>query len=162
MHSNEDAAAGMDCASSSSAVRANSVGDQQRTLTNLADSSLEKPHSDRPTKPCFIEAQIASLQAANGFRVEIVGESGLRGRDFDLVASRDGIVLNIEVTGKDDIPLSAKTVRNTLTSKRTQLPVTGPAIVYMHVPATWMQDLKSAQATFSEAFIEVFCPVQTI
>jgi hypothetical protein len=83
----------------------------------------------RPTKPCFIEAQIASLQAANGFRVEIVGESGLRGGDFDLTASRDGMALNIEVTGKDDVPLSAKTIRNTLTSKRTQLPVTGPAIL---------------------------------
>jgi hypothetical protein len=118
--------------------------------------ALRKRFHNRPTKPCFIEAQIASLQVANGFRVEIVEESGLRGRDFDLVASRDGVVLNIEVTGKDDIPLSAKTVRNTLTSKRTQLPITGPALVYMHVPANWMRDLKSAQAAFSEAFIDVF------
>jgi hypothetical protein len=117
---------------------------------------LRRRFHARPTKPCFIEAQIASLQAAHGFRVEIVGESGLRGRDFDLTASRDGIALNIEVTGKDDIPLSAKTIRNTLTGKRTQLPVTGPAIVYMHVPANWMQDLKAAQATFSEAFRDVF------
>lgn len=110
----------------------------------------------RPTKPCFIEAQIASLQAANGFKVEIVGESGLRGRDFDLTARRDGIVLNIEVTSKDEIPLSAKTVRNTLKSKRTQLPTTGPAILYMHIPANWMQDKKAAQAIFSEAFSDVF------
>jgi hypothetical protein len=93
---------------------------------------------------------------ANGFGVEIVGESGLRGRDFDLTASRAGMTLNIEVTGKDEIPLSAKTIRNTLTSKRTQLPTTGPAVVYMHIPANWMQDKKAAQAIFSEAFIDVF------
>jgi hypothetical protein len=117
---------------------------------------LRRRFHTRPTKPCFIEAQIASLQVANGFRVEIVGESGLRGRDFDLTARRDGMALNIEVTGKDEIPLSAKTIRNTLTSKRTQLPTTVPAIVYMHVPANWMQDKKAAQAIFSEAFNDVF------
>jgi hypothetical protein len=117
---------------------------------------LRRRFHSRPTKPCFIEAQIASLQAANGFRVEIVGERGLRGGDFDLTARRDGIALNIEVTGKDEIPLSANTIRNTLTSKRTQLPTTGPAIVYMHIPANWMQDKKAAQAIFSEAFTDVF------
>jgi hypothetical protein len=102
---------------------------------------LRKRFHTRSTKPCFIEAQVASLQATNGFRVEIVGESGLRRRDFDLTTSRDGLMLNIEVTGKDDIPLSAKTIRNTLTSKRTQLLVTGPTVVYMHsnppLPCFW-------------------------
>jgi hypothetical protein len=138
-------------------------------IIKLADAFFTLGHSEavglevlrrrfyaRPTKPCFIEAQIASLQAAKGFRVEIVGESGLRGGDFDLTASRDGMTLNIEVTGKDEIPLSAKTIRNTLTSKRTQLPTIGPAVVYMHIPANWMQDKKAAQAIFSEAFIDVF------
>src|ERR1700721_1088652 len=94
----------------------------------------------RPTKPCFIEAQIASLQAANGFKVEIVGESGLRGRDFALTATPEAVAVNIEVTSKDEIPLSAKTVRITLKSKRTQLPTTGPPILYMHLPANWMQN----------------------
>jgi hypothetical protein len=34
----------------------------------------------RPTKPCFIEAEIASLLVCNGFQVEIIKESGIRGR----------------------------------------------------------------------------------
>jgi hypothetical protein len=76
----------------------------------------------RPTKPCFIETEIASLLTVNGFTVEIIGESGVRGRDFDLSARRDEITLSIEVTGKEGARLTANAIKNTLKHKRTQIP----------------------------------------
>ena len=117
---------------------------------------LRERFHKRPTKPCFIETEIASLITVNGFTVEIIGESGVRGRDFDLSARRDEITLSIEVTGKEGVRLTAKTIKNTLTGKRTQLPATGPAILYMHVPASWMQNLSEAQGIFNQAFNDFF------
>jgi hypothetical protein len=62
---------------------------------------LRKRFQERPTKPCYIEAEIASLLTFNGFQVEIIGESGVRGRDFDFTATHDKISLSVEVTGKE-------------------------------------------------------------
>jgi hypothetical protein len=117
---------------------------------------LRKRFHERPTKPCYIELQVASLLSVNGFHIEIIGESGVRGRDFDLSATQDTISLSIEITGKDDIPLTANTIRNTLRGKRTQIPTNRPAILYMHIPAIWMRDRAQAQRTFTEAFESSF------
>jgi hypothetical protein len=92
---------------------------------------LRKRFHVRPTKPCFIETEIASVLTVNGFKVEIIGESGMRGRDFDLSATRGEISLSVEVTGKEGASLTANTIRNTLKSKRTQVPASGPAILYI-------------------------------
>ena len=117
---------------------------------------LQQRFHKRPTKPCFIETEIASLLTVNGFTVEIIGESGVRGRDFDLSAHRDEIALSIEVTGKEGMRLTANTIKNTLTGKRTQIPATAPAILYMHVPANWMQNIPEAQGIFNQAFNDFF------
>ncbi len=73
----------------------------------------------RPTKPCFIETEIASLLGYNGLEVEVIGESGM--------------------PGKEDGPLTVQTISNTLKSKRTQVPSIPPAILYMRIPAEWME-----------------------
>jgi hypothetical protein len=117
---------------------------------------LRKRFQERPTKSCYIEAEIASLLTFNGFRVQIIGESGMRGRDFDFTANRDEISLSVEVTGKEGKPLTVSTIRNTLTKKRTQIPPNRPAVVYMHLPGIWMRDRAKAQAIFTKAFNEVF------
>jgi hypothetical protein len=108
----------------------------------------------RPTKPCFIEAEIASLLVFNGFEVEIIKESGIRGEDFDLLATKDGITVSVEVTSKEDGPLTDKTIKNTLHSKRSQVPPTRPAVLYLHIPAEWMNDTAGAQAEFNKAIDE--------
>jgi hypothetical protein len=117
---------------------------------------LRQRFHKRPTKPCFIETEIASLLTVNGFKGEIVGESGVRGRDFDLAAHHGEIMLSIEVTGKEGARLTANTIRNTLTGKRTQIPAIGPAILYMHVPGSWMRNLAEAQGIFNRAFNDFF------
>ena len=110
----------------------------------------------RPTKPCFAETEIASLFAYNGFNVEVVTETGVRGQDFDLAATRDGVTLSVEITAKEDGPLTVETVRNTLTTKRTQVPADRPAVLYMRIPEEWMRNPIESQAIFSEAYVEFF------
>jgi hypothetical protein len=100
---------------------------------------LRERFRTRETKPCFIEAEIASMLVVNGFEVEVKKESGKLGADFDLAASYRGEPINIEVTAKkDDTTLTAKTLTNTLNQKRKQLPDDAPAALYLHVPADWM------------------------
>ena len=110
----------------------------------------------RATKSCFIETEIASLLAYNGFDVEIVGETGVRGEDFDLAISRDGVTLSVEITGKEDGPITVHTISNTLKSKRTQVPPNRPAVLYMRIPAEWMELTRRGQAIFTEAFVDFF------
>jgi hypothetical protein len=118
---------------------------------------LKQRFHTRPTKPCFVETQIASLLAYNGFEVEIVGETGIRGEDFDLAVTRDTVTLNIEITAKEDgRPLTVQTISNTVQSKRTQVPQHRPAILYMRIPAEWKATLRESHAIFNEAFADFF------
>ena len=99
----------------------------------------------------FTEAEIASLLVTNRCEVEIVGESGIRGNDFDLLAKVEQTPVSVEVTVISGADLSAKTVSNRLHEKRDQVPGDRPAWLYLHVPAPWMTDDASAYAVFTEA-----------
>jgi hypothetical protein len=118
--------------------------------------TLRQRLQTRATKPCFVEAEIASLLVYNGFEVEIIGETGVRGDDFDLSAAKDGVVLSVEVTAKQDGPLTVQTIINTLRAKRTQVPAHRPAVLYIQVPPEWMRDTQRAQNIFTQAFCEFF------
>jgi hypothetical protein len=110
----------------------------------------------RPTKPCYIETEIASLLTYNGLKVEIIGESGTRGEDFDLAATKDGVTVSVEITAKEPGPLTVQTLINTLKSKRTQVPDDRPAVLYIRVPAEWHPSLPENHAIFNAAFND-FC-----
>jgi hypothetical protein len=70
----------------------------------------------------FTEAEIASLLVTNRCEVEIVGESGIRGNDFDLLAKVEQTPVSVEVTVISGANLSAKTV-DTLPSTRCDRPL---------------------------------------
>jgi hypothetical protein len=106
-----------------------------------------------PTKPCFMEAEVASLFVCNGFHVKIIKESGKRGEDFDLLATRDGKAVSIEVTSKLGGILTAQTIENTLRAKRDQVSQDRPAVLYMHVPLEWMPDTNTIP-TFDDAIVD--------
>jgi hypothetical protein len=110
----------------------------------------------RTTRPCYVETEIASLLAYNGFLVEVIGESGVRGQDFDLAASKGGATVSIEITAKEDGPLAVQSIRNTLRSKRTQVPSHRPAVLYMQIPSEWMAPENHGLAIFTEAFGDFF------
>jgi hypothetical protein len=114
---------------------------------------LKERFFKRATKPCFIETEIASLLVFNGFEVEIIKESGVKGEDFDLLAKKDSITISVEVTSKEDGPLTVQTIKNTLHSKRNQVPGNRPAVLYIHIPAEWMSNIPKAQTIFSEAIV---------
>jgi hypothetical protein len=91
--------------------------------------SLKDRFVYRPTKPCFIEAEVASLLVRNGFQIKIIKETGVRGEDFDLLAIRDGTTVSVEVTSKVEGPLRTQTIENTLHAKRDQVPANRPAVL---------------------------------
>jgi hypothetical protein len=94
--------------------------------------------------------------AYNGLQVEIIGESGIRGEDFDLAATKDGVTVSVEITAKEPGPLTLQTLTNTLKSKRTQVPDNRPAVLYIRVPAEWDPSLPENHAIFNAAFND-FC-----
>lgn len=101
---------------------------------------LLKRLTDRPTKPCFYELEIANIFHEKGFSIEIVKETGTRGQDFDFIARTDGDQINVEVTAKEDVPMGDSTIKNTLFDKRNQLPNDNPAILYVIIPTAWTDD----------------------
>ena len=106
----------------------------------------------RSTKSCFIEAEIASSLVFNGFQVEILKEHGKKGEDFDLLATKDGATISVEVTSKLDGALTVKRIKNTLQAKRRQVSPDRPAVLYIHVPADWMRLELESMPVFDEAF----------
>lgn len=118
--------------------------------------ALKKRFLERDIKPCFVEAEIASLFAYNGFAVEIMPETGVRGDDFDMTVQKNEITISVEVTAKEDAPLTIETITSTLKNKRTQVPAHRPAVLYMRIPAEWMRNPPYAYEIFSGAFAEFF------
>ena len=117
---------------------------------------LRQRFHSRATKPCFVEMEIASLLALNGLSVDIRQETGMRGEDFDFLATTSlGVSLGVEVTAKDAGPLTVESVINTLRKKRTQVPHR-PAVMYIRVPAEWMKPHARARRIFSQAFQAFF------
>lgn len=114
-------------------------------------NSLIERFLKRPTKACFLEAEIASLLVYNGFQVEIVKETGVRGDDFDLLASSDANKVSVEVTSKIEGPLTTRTIANTLQSKRDQVPDSRPAVLYISISPKWMHNEKRAYQIFTSA-----------
>lgn len=110
----------------------------------------------RATKSCYEEALIASFFFHDGFEVEIIKESGIRGSDFDFVARRQEQSISVEVTAKEPVPLTVETIKNTLNQKRTQVPAHRPAILYVLIPECWTQDGQTAEAVLSEAIGSFF------
>jgi hypothetical protein len=87
----------------------------------------------------FVELEVASLISHNGGDVRVIEESGIKGQDFDLLATLNGLDISVEVTTVSHRPLTVQTVLNRLRKKRNQVPDHRPAVLYMHVPAQWMR-----------------------
>jgi hypothetical protein len=89
------------------------------------------------TRSAFTETEVAALLAFNGCKVRIDEEIGIRGRDYDLSASYQGVEASVEVTCITGGPLSLQTTLNRLNEKRTQVPADKPAVLYVYIPAAW-------------------------
>lgn len=137
--------------------RVTQLGDALFRLRNCTNFDvLCERFRSRDTKPCFTEAQIADSFANNGFQIEIVQETGVRGADFDFIAHGTCQDISVEVTAKEQAPLTVAMVKNTLTEKRSQVPADRAAILYIIIPEEWAADAHVAETTFSEALGNFF------
>ncbi|MGC1779588.1 MAG: hypothetical protein WBB34_16755 [Xanthobacteraceae bacterium] len=107
----------------------------------------------KDTSALFSEALVASLLTRNGAAVQIVGESGKRGEDFDLLVTIGGVPVSVEVTGLHGTTLSVRAILNKLRSKRSQVPSNRAAVLYLIAPNAWMKNYTAAFLVFNEALI---------
>ena len=103
------------------------------------------------TRASFAEAEIASLLVHNGCSVQIIGETGVRGQDFDLLVTVQGVSISVEVTSIQSGILSVRAIFNKLNDKRDQVPKNRPAVLYILVPESWMKNYQAAFLAFTEA-----------
>jgi hypothetical protein len=103
------------------------------------------------TRSSFLEAEIASLLVHNGCSVSVIGESGVRGQDFDILATVRGTQVSVEVSAITGGKLSINTVLNKLNNKRDQVPRDRPAVLYVRLPDMWMQNDKIGFLVLSAA-----------
>jgi hypothetical protein len=103
------------------------------------------------TRSSFLEAEIASLLIHNGCSASVIGESGVRGQDFDLLATVRGTQVSVEVSANTGGKLSINTVLNKLNNKRDQVPRDRPAVLYVRLPDMWMQNDKIGFLVLSAA-----------
>jgi hypothetical protein len=85
----------------------------------------------------FFEAHAAGIFKRHGFSISARESTGTRGEDFDFAISAPGVLANVEATSITVPRFSAKTIENTLTHKRKQLPPTAPAVIVCFVPHAW-------------------------
>lgn len=92
----------------------------------------------RDLAPTFFELWVANILTTNDYEVVFVETTGVRGSDYDLIASRDGQTLSVEAKSRRSGPiLNQKTLSNALTKARKQLPRTGPGVIFVQIPVEW-------------------------
>ena len=88
-------------------------------------------------RPTFFEAFAARMFADLDFRVTFRPETGIKGQDFDFLATRGDVKINVEATTVSGPEYSSVTVRNAIEQKRKQVPPDAPGVVFVVVPEAW-------------------------
>jgi len=85
----------------------------------------------------FFEAFAARMFTDLDFRITFRAETGAKGQDFDFVATRGDVTVNVEATTLSGPQYSSDTVRNAIEQKRRQLSRDAPGVVFVVVPEEW-------------------------
>lgn len=91
----------------------------------------------RDFRATFYELYCAKILLQEGFEVFGRPIFGVRGKDFDFHAIRNGQQVNVEVTCLTNDTYSTTTLLNALKTKRKQVPKDNPAIVFCVLPDSW-------------------------
>ncbi|MCM2399869.1 hypothetical protein NBH20_01775 [Rhizobium sp. S153] len=88
------------------------------------------------------EAAFNEVNAAHYFRLhgwDILARpvTGIKGEDFDFIAIRNEIAMNVEVTALEKTQVDKETLFRKLQKKRRQLPKIGPNAIYCLIPEEW-------------------------
>lgn len=99
----------------------------------------------------FFELFCAKSLFENEFEVEFVKERGEKGEDYDLRGYRDSATFFVEAkTRRAGSLMSGEKLESTLKTARSQLPATGPGIVFVSIPVSWTFE-PNAELTISGA-----------
>jgi hypothetical protein len=97
-----------------------------------------------------LEGAVAELVAVTRLRdrghlVRFVTPSGVKGQDFDAEVEVDGLTVAVEVKAKEELSgevFRPKSIINSLKKASSQLPSSGPSLVFLHIPSEWAGDPK--------------------
>ncbi|MER8388485.1 hypothetical protein NKH14_23715 [Mesorhizobium sp. M1380] len=100
-------------------------------------SEICRRFKGRDFRATFFELFAANMLFKAGFDIQARPEIGVKGADFDFVASNASATINVEVTAMNVASYSPPTVRNALEKKRSQLSSDLPAVIVCVHPETW-------------------------
>lgn len=84
----------------------------------------------RDFEPVFFELHAASLLHQNGYAVNFISESGVKGCDYDFEVTVDGISVAVEVKARRAHPIrDCNTLLNALKTARKQVPSDKPTLI---------------------------------
>lgn len=89
----------------------------------------------------YAELDIAGIMYANSIKLRFVGESGVKGMDYDYdLEFPDGRKARADAKCKlEGKSLTASSIKNTLTKARSQFPPGGCGIIIVKIPQEWME-----------------------
>ena len=91
----------------------------------------------REMRPAYFELLAAKTFFRHGFDIEAKPEVGRLKEDFDFIAARGDLRINVEVTALQEREFNETTLLNALNGKRTQLPKDKPAVIFCTLPFGW-------------------------
>jgi hypothetical protein len=93
-----------------------------------------------------------------GFEIDMHPETGEKGKDFDFIAIRSKLIINVEVTALEEKEFYERTAINALRQKRRQLPNDKPAVIICVIPPEWEKigkDLNEWTASVVHDFLRI-------
>lgn len=91
----------------------------------------------RDLRSAYYEMLAAKAFYRAGFEIYVRPEIGVKGKDFDFVATRSRLTVNVEVTALEEKEFYETTAINALNHKRQQLPNDNPAMIVCVIPPEW-------------------------
>lgn len=96
----------------------------------------------RDLKACFWELNVAWIIFDNGYFIEFVKTSGVKGEDYDLSVSKRQLSFAIECKSRDsDEIFNLTTLKNALVHSRKQLPKNKRGVIFLSMPANINEEL---------------------
>lgn len=107
------------------------------------DTLIER-FKTRQLRQTYFEARAMHLLQKEGFNIRMQPETGVKGQDFDFVASKHDRHFNVEVTALTAPEFQDATVRNALKQKQKQVPKDAPGLLFCTVPFGWIETAGSS------------------
>lgn len=86
--------------------------------------------SRRELEPVFFELYAAALLVQNGYPIQFIRPTGVKGEDYDLRANVDGQLVAVEVKARRAGPIKhSGSLKNALKKAKEQLPRTSPGVI---------------------------------